>query len=348
MDEFNREFGHKLVWLPWQRPGFELGLMLRQAVATTPAATASSSAATASSPGATPSASATSTPSPSSTRSASSSSATAAPKAPSASAARPSPPAKTRKTRHQIAPYLRGRVSSKPLDRQLLRRSRRPQFVNSATPKSSAFLGTSCPDHFIRTKIRPLFIPWPANADLAALKTQIASRSTSTASSTRLLPLLRHARFARPPRPSPTVVLIQGLGMFSFGKNKTEARITGEFYTNAIHVMEGASLLGEGEVRSNRHLPQCGPAGSRQLQVFTNYVALPAIEAFRIEYWAMEEAKIRRQPPEKELSRRIAARRRRRQRHRPRSRSAGRRPRRPRRRRRPRRSRRRPRRRELS
>ena len=116
--------------------------------------------------------------------------------------------------------------------------------------------------------------------------------------------------FATPDSPalrdtSPTVVLIQGLGMFSFGKNRTEARITGEFYTNAIHVMEGASLLAEGEVKGT--LPQCGPANDpASFKVFTNYVALPAIEAFRIEYWAMEEAKIRRQPAEKELSRRIA------------------------------------------
>jgi NAD(P)-dependent dehydrogenase (short-subunit alcohol dehydrogenase family) len=105
--------------------------------------------------------------------------------------------------------------------------------------------------------------------------------------------------------PNPTIVLIQGLGMFSFGKNKTEARITGEFYTNAIHVMEGATLLGEGEVKGT--LPQCGEEmAPESFKVCSNYVALPAIEAFRIEYWAMEEAKIRRQPPEKELSRRIA------------------------------------------
>ncbi|MGA2539787.1 MAG: SDR family oxidoreductase, partial [Terracidiphilus sp.] len=103
---------------------------------------------------------------------------------------------------------------------------------------------------------------------------------------------------------SPTVVLIQGLGMFSFGKNKTEARITGEFYTNAIHVMEGASLLSDGDVKGT--LPQCGPANDpASFKVYSNYVALPAIEAFKIEYWAMEEAKIRRQPPEKEFSRRV-------------------------------------------
>ena len=71
------------------------------------------------------------------------------------------------------------------------------------------------------------------------------------------------------------MVLIQGLGMFSFGKSKTEARITGEFYTNAIHVMEGASLLGEGEVTGT--LPQCGPANDPEsFKVYSNYVALPA------------------------------------------------------------------------
>jgi NAD(P)-dependent dehydrogenase (short-subunit alcohol dehydrogenase family) len=95
------------------------------------------------------------------------------------------------------------------------------------------------------------------------------------------------------------------MGMFSYGKNKTEARITGEFYTNAIHVMEGASMLGDGEVSGP--VPQCQPGmDPASFNTYTNYVALPAVEAFRIEYWAMEEAKIRRQPPEKELSRRVA------------------------------------------
>jgi NAD(P)-dependent dehydrogenase (short-subunit alcohol dehydrogenase family) len=104
---------------------------------------------------------------------------------------------------------------------------------------------------------------------------------------------------------NPTVVLIPGVGMFSFGKSKTEARIVGEFYVNAIHVMEGATALaGKTEVKE---VPQAGPAAPHKaFQVCSNYVALPASEAFRIEYWALEEAKIRRQPPEKELARRIA------------------------------------------
>jgi NAD(P)-dependent dehydrogenase (short-subunit alcohol dehydrogenase family) len=105
-------------------------------------------------------------------------------------------------------------------------------------------------------------------------------------------------------QPNPTVVLVPGVGMFSFGKNKAEARITGEFYVNAIHVMEGAGHLEDGPCPPV--LPQSGPAAaSSAFKVHSNYVALPASEAFRIEYWALEEAKIRRQPAAKELSGRV-------------------------------------------
>jgi rhamnose utilization protein RhaD (predicted bifunctional aldolase and dehydrogenase)/NAD(P)-dependent dehydrogenase (short-subunit alcohol dehydrogenase family) len=308
MEEFNREFGHSLIWLPWQRPGFELGLMMRRAIAENPGCDgivlgghglftwgrtqrecylntltvidrigqfiARHAQA----------------------------------KGQSRFGGQALP---ARPDRHQlavqIAPYLRGRVSNQ--NRWIASFTDAPdllQFVNSAHAKDLSFLGTSCPDHFIRTKIRPLFVPWAADAGLDALKQQIALsldeyrrqyrdyyRSFATPDS----PALRDA--------SPTVVLIPGLGLFSFGKNKTEARITGEFYTNAIHVMEGATLLAEGEVTGT--LPQCGRnMAPESFKVFSNYVALPAIEAFRIEYWAMEEAKIRRQPPEKELSRRVA------------------------------------------
>ena len=104
---------------------------------------------------------------------------------------------------------------------------------------------------------------------------------------------------------SPTVVLVPGVGMFSFGKNKTESRITGEFYINAIGVMQGAGALGAGVKCTD--IPQAGPAAAaEEFTMHANYVALPPSEAFRIEYWKLEEAKIRRQPAEKELSRRIA------------------------------------------
>jgi rhamnose utilization protein RhaD (predicted bifunctional aldolase and dehydrogenase)/NAD(P)-dependent dehydrogenase (short-subunit alcohol dehydrogenase family) len=308
MDEFNREFNHSLVWVPWQRPGFELGLMMRKAILDNPGCdgivlgghglfTWGDTQ-----------------------RECYLNTITVIDqigqfierhgiaKGPSrfggsAVQAREN----RRQLAVQIAPYLRGRVSSQ--NRWISSFTDAPdvlQFVNSANARELAFLGTSCPDHFIRTKIRPLFIPWPEKADLAALKQQINASLDEYRQQYRDY----YNSFATPDSPalrdtSPTVVLIQGLGMFSFGKNKTEARIVGEFYTNAIHVMEGASLLAEGEVTGT--LPQCGPANDpASFKVFTNYVALPAIEAFRIEYWAMEEAKIRRQPPEKELSRRIA------------------------------------------
>ena len=88
---------------------------------------------------------------------------------------------------------------------------------------------------------------------------------------------------------NPTVVLIPGIGMFSFGKSKTEARLTGEFYTNAIHVMEGATSLGTEKTPTGTTpevLPQAGPAApTSAFTVHSNYVALPPSEAFRIEYW---------------------------------------------------------------
>jgi rhamnose utilization protein RhaD (predicted bifunctional aldolase and dehydrogenase)/NAD(P)-dependent dehydrogenase (short-subunit alcohol dehydrogenase family) len=308
MEEFNREFNHSLVWVPWQRPGFELGLMMRKAVADNPGCdgivlgghglfTWGQTQ-----------------------RECYMNTLTVIDqigqfihrhgiKKGDARFGGEAVPA--RASRHdlaiQIAPYLRGKISTQ--NRWIASFSDAPdvlQFVNSVHAKDLAFLGTSCPDHFIRTKIRPLFVPWPAGADVAALKKQIALSLDEYRQQYRDY----YHSFATPDSPalrdaSPTIVLIQGLGMFSFGKNKTEARITGEFYTNAIHVMEGATLLAEGEVAGT--LPQCGPANDpASFKVFTNYVALPAIEAFRIEYWAMEEAKIRRQPPEKELSRRIA------------------------------------------
>jgi rhamnose utilization protein RhaD (predicted bifunctional aldolase and dehydrogenase)/NAD(P)-dependent dehydrogenase (short-subunit alcohol dehydrogenase family) len=308
MDEFNREFKHSLIWVPWQRPGFELGLMMRKAVEANPGCdgivlgghglfTWGQTQ-----------------------RECYLNTLTVIDqigqfihrhgirKGPTRFGGEAVPARADRERLSiEIAPYLRGQVSTQ--NRWISSFSDAPdvlQFVNSKHANDLAFLGTSCPDHFIRTKIRPLFVPWSADQDTAALKENIAS---SLAEYREQYRAYYHA-FATPDSPalrdtSPTIVLIPGLGMFSFGKNKTEARITGEFYTNAIHVMEGATLLGEGDVKDT--LPQCGEGmAPESFKVFANYVALPAIEAFRIEYWAMEEAKIRRQPAEKEFSRRIA------------------------------------------
>src|SRR5208283_4512764 len=104
---------------------------------------------------------------------------------------------------------------------------------------------------------------------------------------------------------NPSVVIIQGLGIFGFGKNKKEARITTEFFINAIHVMAGANALEDGSVSGP--LPQVRrPEQSGPFSHFHNYVALPRAEAFRIEYWALEEAKLQRMPMEAEFSRKIA------------------------------------------
>ena len=309
MEEFNREFNHSLIWVPWQRPGFELGLMMRKAVEKNPGcdgillgghgiftwgetqrecylntitiidqigrfiARHGEAIGTKRFGG----------------------------------QAVPSR-AERKSLAIEIAPYLRGRVSMQ--NRFVASFSDAPdvlQFVNSEHAEQLAYLGTSCPDHFIRTKIRPMFVPWEKGGSIDDLRAQIDRSLTEY----REQYFTYYHYFVKPDSPSlrdpsPAIVLIPGLGMFSFGKSKTEARITGEFYTNAIHVMEGASLLaGTEDVEGS--LPQCGEGMDPEtFKSFSNYVALPPIEAFRIEYWTMEEAKLRRQPPEKELSRRIA------------------------------------------
>lgn len=308
MAEFNRRFGHKLVWLPWQRPGFELGMMLKAAVDANPGCDGivlgghglftwgetqrecylntitiidqlgqfvqehvdrkSSTI---------------------------------------FGGERHTVLPNYKQLALDIFPYIRGRISAK--QRLIGHFNDLPEvlkFVNSADAEKLAHLGTSCPDHFIRTKIRPLFVPWTPNLSLEGLRAKIDEALDKYRQEYKQY----YDSFAEPASPkmrdaNPTVVLIPGIGMFSFGKNKTEARVTGEFYTNAIHVMEGATALGDGA--APKILPQAGPAAKTEaFTVHSNYVALPPSEAFRIEYWALEEAKIRRQPPEKELSRRVA------------------------------------------
>jgi NAD(P)-dependent dehydrogenase (short-subunit alcohol dehydrogenase family) len=181
-------------------------------------------------------------------------------------------------------------------------------FAGSKWAKELSTLGTSCPDHFLRTRVCPWFIDWnPANnEDVPALKRRIGTEVTGYRTTykkyyddwaTSDSPKLRDS--------NPSVVVIPGLGLFGFGKNKKEARITTEFFINAIHVMAGANALEDGEVSGP--LPQARTSEqSKQFTEFHNYVALPRSEAFRIEYWALEEAKLQRMPPEAEFSRKIA------------------------------------------
>jgi rhamnose utilization protein RhaD (predicted bifunctional aldolase and dehydrogenase)/NAD(P)-dependent dehydrogenase (short-subunit alcohol dehydrogenase family) len=308
MEEFNRRFGHKLIWVPWQRPGFELGMMLKRAVA----ANAGCDGIVLGGHGLFTWGEA--------QRECYVNTITVIDqlgqfvgehierkKAGIFGGATRKNLVSHRELAADIFPFLRGRVSAKM--RTIGHFTDLPevlQFINSADAARLAHLGTSCPDHFIRTKIRPLFVEWTPSANLGGLKEQVDSALAMYQAEYKQY----YESFAQADSPkmrdaSPTVVLIPGIGMFSFGKNKTEARITGEFYTNAIHVMEGATALGDGP--APQVLPQAGPAAkSEAFTVHTNYVALPPSEAFRIEYWKLEEAKIRRQPPEKELSRQIA------------------------------------------
>ncbi len=192
-------------------------------------------------------------------------------------------PAKRNETFAAILPWLRGQISREKRfigtvqdDERILR------FVNSNDAARLAELGTSCPDHFLRTKIKPLYVDWNAQTDdLATLKKKLADgieayRKDYAAYYTRC----KHANSPAMRDPSPTVVLIPGLGMIAWGKDKSESRVTAEFYNCAVEVMRGAEAI-------------------------DSYISLPQQEAFDIEYWLLEEAKLKRMPAEKELARQV-------------------------------------------
>jgi rhamnulose-1-phosphate aldolase/alcohol dehydrogenase len=182
-----------------------------------------------------------------------------------------------------ILPWLRGQISK---ERRFIGTVQEDEaillFVNSKEAARLAGLGTSCPDHFLRTKIQPLYVDWnPQSEDDATLRKKL----TEALDRYRANYKAYYDSCKRPESPAmrdpnPTVVLIPGVGMIAWGKDKSESRVTAEFYNCAVEVMRGAEAIDE-------------------------YVALPLQEAFDIEYWALEEAKLRRMPPEKELARQV-------------------------------------------
>ena len=182
-----------------------------------------------------------------------------------------------------LLPWLRGQVSAErrflgtvQSDETVLR------FVNSYDAPRLAELGTSCPDHFLRTKIKPLYVDWnPQTEDLATLKVKLEKGlATYRADYRDYYERCKHADSPPMRTANPTVILIPGIGMIAWGKDKSESRVTAEFYNCAVEVMRGAEAIDE-------------------------YIALPQQEAFDIEYWLLEEAKLKRKPPEKELARNI-------------------------------------------
>jgi len=308
LEEFNKEFGRKIVWVPWQRPGFELALMIERAVKDNPSAEGLvlgghglftwgttqrdcylNSIHTIDQMG-------------------EFILKHQAKKGSLFGGVEHAPALDRRAIATQILPALRGVVSS---NRRVIAHYTDEDdaltFAGSKWAKELGSLGLSCPDHFLRTRVCPLFLPWdPAKDDVTVLKARIQGKAVAYRTAYRKYyeawadadsPKLRDS--------NPSVVVVPGLGLFGFSKNKKEARITTEFFVNAIHVMAGANALEDGEVSPS--LPQAKLAEqSQQFTQFHNYVALPRSEAFRIEYWALEEAKLQRMPAEAEFSRKIA------------------------------------------
>lgn len=187
----------------------------------------------------------------------------------------------------QLAPLLRGLCSSHaPMIGHFTDDARVLQFIGSEDLQKLAPMGTSCPDHFLRTKIRPLVLDTlPAEEDLSDTKA-IRERLQGAFQQYRkeyaeYYEQHKHDNSPEIRDPNPVVILWPGIGMFTFAKNKQTARVASEFYINAINVMRGAEAVSE-------------------------YTSLPLQEAFDIEYWLLEEAKLQRMPKEKPLSRKIA------------------------------------------
>lgn len=156
------------------------------------------------------------------------------------------------------------------------------EFLSREKLAPLAALGTSCPDHFLRTKVRPLVVDLPATAPVE----DVVARLKELHEEYRAEYAAYYQRHATPDSPAmrgadPAIVLVPGVGMFSFGANKQTARVAGEFYVNAINVMRGAEAV-------------------------STYAPIDESEKFRIEYWALEEAKLQRMPKPKPLATRVA------------------------------------------
>ncbi len=196
----------------------------------------------------------------------------------------PAPREKRRAVAAVLMPLIRGKISRD--ERKVGHFTDAPavlEFVNSHALETLAPLGTSCPDHFLRTKIRPLVIPYDPDRDNVDA---VADSLEALLAAYRDDYSAYYQRCKRPNSPdmrdpNAVIYLVPGIGMLSFAKDKATARIASEFYVNAINVMRGASGVGA-------------------------YVGLPEQEAFDIEYWLLEEAKLQRMPKAKSLAGRIA------------------------------------------
>ncbi|WP_315108744.1 bifunctional aldolase/short-chain dehydrogenase [uncultured Microbacterium sp.] len=278
-------FGDRVVWVPWRRPGFQLGLDIAQIKAENPQAigtilgghgitawgdtseeaetnslwmidTAAAYIAEHGSP---------------------------APFGGTRSGFEALPEPERRARAAALAGTIRGLASTdKPMVGHFTDSDVVLDFLASEKAPALAALGTSCPDHFLRTKVKPLLLDLPATATLEEQTERLRELHTAyradyqayyDAHATAESPAIRGA--------DPLIVLVPGVGMFSYGANKQTARVAGEFYVNAINVMRGAEAL-------------------------STYAPISDAEKFRIEYWALEEAKLQRMPKPKSHQGRIA------------------------------------------
>jgi rhamnulose-1-phosphate aldolase/alcohol dehydrogenase len=195
----------------------------------------------------------------------------------------PLPEAERRDRAAALAPVIRGLASAdRPQVGHFTGTGVVLDFLARARHPALAALGTSCPDHFLRTKVRPLVLDLPPTAPLEAVVTRLRERHAAYREDYRAY----YERHAGPASPAirgadPAIVLVPGVGMFSYGADKQTARVAGEFYVNAINVMRGAEAI-------------------------SSYRPIDEAEKFRIEYWELEEAKLRRRPKPRPLATRIA------------------------------------------
>ena len=195
----------------------------------------------------------------------------------------PLPEAERRTRAAALAPVIRGLASTdKPQVGSFIDSDVVLEFLSREKLQPLAALGTSCPDHFLRTKVRPMVVDLPATAPLE----EVVARLKELHEEYRAEYAAYYSRHAGPDSPpmrgaDPAIVLVPGVGMFSFGANEQTARVAGEFYVNAINVMRGAEAV-------------------------STYAPIDESEKFRIEYWALEEAKLQRMPKPKPLATRVA------------------------------------------
>jgi rhamnulose-1-phosphate aldolase/alcohol dehydrogenase len=278
-------FGDRVAWVPWRRPGFQLGLDIAAIAAANPQAigvvlgghgitawgrtseecearsleiirTAAEFIAARGRP---------------------------EPFGPVIGGYEPLPEAERHARAAELAPVIRGLAATdRPQVGHYTDAGVVLDFVSRAEHPRLAALGTSCPDHFLRTKVRPLVLDLPSGAPLADVVARLRELHAAYRADYAAY-YQRHAGPGSPPMrgADPAIVLVPGIGMFSYGANKQTARVAGEFYVNAINVMRGAEAL-------------------------SAYSPIGEAEKFRIEYWALEEAKLARMPKPKPLATRIA------------------------------------------